>query len=422
PAAPAARPTPAGQSTGSLTPMSASSSPTDEIPALRARIRALESLQTVARELTAELDLEVLLEKTLRAAMEVSQSGAGSLLLHDPETDELVFRVVVGGGGEALKGTRLSTTRGLAGESFVQQRAIIVENAEKDPRYFSAPADVSGISVRALVAVPLIRQGKAIGVLEVLNRSSGSRYTAADAELLMAFAAQSAIAIENARLYGQLRRERDRILSVEAAVRHELARDLHDGPAQLLAALVMETRHLRDAAKNDVALPPDEFVQLEAVATRALYQTRNILFDLRPVILEQQGLRAAFEQYVLRLRMVEPFKIHLQVATLQTRFEPKKEAAIFSIAQEAVNNAKKHAQPNNLWIEAQEDERELKISVRDDGRGFDVTETEATYTTRSSLGLLNMRERAEMVMGSLKIDSQPGMGTTVTLVVPLSTI
>jgi signal transduction histidine kinase len=394
----------------------------DDLDGLRARVLALEKLLAVTRELTVELDHETLLKKILRAAMEVSHSTAGSLLLYDAAAHELVFKVVLGGGGDVLKNTRVPVTQGIAGESFSRQQAVVVDDAEKDSRYFRAPATSVGMTVHQLIAVPLRAQGQPMGVLEVMNKSAGERYTPDDVELLMAFAAQSAIALENARLYSKVLEERDRILAVEAAVRHELARDLHDGPAQLLAALVMETRHLRDAAKNDVALPPDEFVQLEAVATRALYQTRNILFDLRPVILEQQGLRAAFEQYVLRLRMVEPFKIHLQVATLQTRFEPKKEAAIFSIAQEAVNNAKKHAQPNNLWIEAQEDERELKISVRDDGRGFDVTETEATYTTRSSLGLLNMRERAEMVMGSLKIDSQPGMGTTVTLVVPLSTI
>ncbi len=402
--------------------MSASSSPTDEIPALRARIRALESLQTVARELTAELDLEVLLEKILRAAMEVSQSGAGSLLLHDPETDELVFRVVVGGGGEALKGTRLSTTRGLAGESFVQQRAIIVENAEKEPRYFSAPADVSGISVRALVAVPLIRQGKAIGVLEVLNRSSGSRYTAADAELLMAFAAQSAIAIENARLYGQLRRERDRILSVEAAVRHELARDLHDGPAQLLSALIMEIRYLRDLAVRDPSRTEMEILQLEALAQKALYQTRNILFDLRPLILEQEGLCAALEEYVTRLRLVEPFRVALDTKSLHSRLEPKVEAAIFSIVQEAVNNAKKHASPRNVWIVAGEADNVLTITVRDDGRGFDVAQTEAEYAQRGSLGLLSMKERAEIACGKLKIDSVRDQGTAVTLSLPITTV
>lgn len=384
-----------------------------------ARVAALETLLQVTRELTAELEHEALLTKILRAAMRVSRSSAGSLLLRDAAADALVFRVVVGGGGGALKDTRVPLTQGIAGEAFSLQRAVVVDDAETDPRYFRAPARSVGLQIHQLLAVPLSAQGRALGVLEVMNQEQGEKYTAADVELLMAFAAQSAIALENARLYSELLQERDRILAVEAAVRHELARDLHDGPAQMLAVLVMQTRLARDLAKQDPLRLAEETLSLEATASKALYQTRNILFDLRPLILEQQGLRPALEQYALRLRMVEPFAVHLDAATCRTRFEPKREAAIFAIAQEAVNNAKKHAQPKNIWIDAREDETVLELAVRDDGPGFDVKEIQATYGTRGSLGLLNMRERAAIVNGALQITSAPQQGTRVLLTVPL---
>jgi len=383
------------------------------------RIAALEMLQHAARELNAELDLPALLEKILRAAMKVSRSTAGSLFLYDAAAHELVFKVIVGGGGEALRETAISADRGIAGESFTQQRAILVDNAETDPRYFSAPATSVGLMIRQLVAVPLIAQGRPIGVLEVMNKDSGDAYTNEDAELLMAFAAQSAIAIENARLYGEILDERDRILAVEAAVRHELARDLHDGPAQMLSALIMEIRFLRELVKRDPSKLETEFVNLEAVAQKAMYQTRNILFDLRPLILEQQGLGQALEQYVMRLRMIEPFSITLNAETLKTRFEPKAEAAIFSIVQEAVNNAKKHSGATHLEIDAIENETALTITVRDDGKGFDLSQIEANYGQRGSLGLLNMRERAEIARGTLEIVSEKEKGTTVRLSLPL---
>jgi signal transduction histidine kinase len=391
-----------------------------DLAALTARLTALETLQRIARELTAELDLERLLEKILGAAMQVSQSTAGTLFLYDAETDELVFRVVVGGGGPALKNTRFKSDQGIAGESFTFQRAVVVDNAETDARYFSGPASSVGIKIHQLVAVPLLRQGRAIGVLEVMNKTAGGSYLADDVDLLLAFAAQSAVAIENARLYGQVRQERDRILNVEAAVRHELARDLHDGPTQLLSALIMTVRHLRELTERNPDQARTEFLQLEALAQKALYQTRNILFDLRPIILEQRGLGPALEQYVVRLRMVEPLHIRLEAGELHSRLDPQVEAAVFSIVQEAVNNAKKHAHAANLWITAIEEPGQLRLTVRDDGRGFDVQEIQSHYGQRGSLGLLNMKERAQIARAELQIDSQPGQGTRVPLAMPLS--
>lgn len=389
----------------------------EEHSALRTRIAALETLQQVAREVSGDLELESLLKKILRAAMDVSHSTEGSLFLYDPAAHELVFKVVVGGGGDALKEKGIPADRGIAGESFTQQRAILVDNAASDPRYFSAPADSVGLKIQQLVAVPLIAQGKAIGVLEVMNK--GAAYTQEDADLLTAFATQSAIAIENARLYGEVLDERDRILAVEAAVRHELARDLHDGPAQMLSALIMEIRYLRELAARDPGKLVSEFVNLEAVAQKAMYQTRNILFDLRPLILEQQGLGPALEQYVMRLRMVEPFKMSLDAGTLKTRLDSKTESAIFSIVQESINNVKKHANAKHLDIIALENGGTLTITVQDDGRGFDMNQTESNYAERGSLGLLNMAERAEIARGTLQINSKVGQGTTVKLVVPL---
>jgi signal transduction histidine kinase len=236
----------------------------------------------------------------------------------------------------------------------------------------------------------------------------------------MAFAAQSAVAIENARLYGQVLQERDRILTVESAIRNELARDLHDGPAQMLSVLIMHLRLLKELAQRDPELVFGELVNLEAEAQKAMYQTRNILFDLRPVILEQRGLAAALEQYAIRLRMTERLRVTLNMETLKSRLDWKREGAVFSIVQEAVNNVKKHANANLLEIRASEDEEFLTIQVKDDGTGFDLYETQAHSGERGSYGLLNMKERAEIAKGKLVIESTPTSGTTVTLQVPIN--
>jgi signal transduction histidine kinase len=393
---------------------------TNQVARLQARVAALRALQEVARDVTGELDLDRLLHKILRAAVTVMGCTAGSLLLYDPATAELVFEVVEGGGGDELEKTRIKSDQGIAGCAFTQRQPIVVEDAMNDDRYFAEVAQRYNLKIHRLIAVPLIAKGNAIGVVEIMNRTSGESSNEDDQDLLLAFASQSAIAIENARLYQSVIQERDRILVVEAGVRQEIARDLHDGPAQILSAIIMSVRLMRELIDRSPERLGDELLHWEALGQKALYQVRNLLFDLRPVILETNGLGPALEAYADRMRLVEPFSLSVDVHSLTTRFKANVESAIFSIVQEAVNNAKTHAAPSRLWITATQDNGALRISVRDDGRGFDLARVEQSYVERNSFGLLNMRERAEIAHGRLEILSKPGRGTSVTLTVPLT--
>ncbi|MBI1800966.1 MAG: GAF domain-containing protein [Chloroflexi bacterium] len=188
------------------------------------QLLALRTLQQIAQSLTSELNLDKLLRKVLRSALDVMEADAGSLLLHDPATDQLVFEVIEGGASEALKGRRMSSADGIAGWVFTHGESLIVDDTSKDNRFYADIDKSFGHKTWSLICVPLIITGKKIGVLEVLNKISGARFTSADRDILSALAAQSAIAIENARLYQDLWEERNRILAVEEEVRKELAR------------------------------------------------------------------------------------------------------------------------------------------------------------------------------------------------------
>jgi signal transduction histidine kinase len=230
------------------------------------------------------------------------------------------------------------------------------------------------------------------------------------------------VAIENARLYQSVREERDRIIAVEEDVRRRLARDLHDGPAQLLAAIIMSANFVKDAIAHDAmdhAL--NELDEMLPVAQKALRQVRTLLFDLRPVILETQGLVPALESYAQRLRETEDLNVVFRGNGEFDRLSHNAEVAIFLIVQEAITNAKKHAHASRVDIEVTPIEDNLVVAVRDNGVGFDVGEVTEGYEERSSLGMLNMRERAEIVNGTLTLSSLPGQGTTITLELPLAT-
>jgi len=117
---------------------------------------------------------------------------------------------------------------------------------------------------------------------------------------------------------------------------------------------------------------------------------------------------------------MDDLSYHLQVDGPSVRLAAPAERAIFSIVQEAVGNARKHAQAQNLWITVAPQQGDLWVGVRDDGQGFDLEELSTEYDRRGSLGMLNMHERAEAIGGKLSIQSRPGGGTTISLTVPLS--
>jgi signal transduction histidine kinase len=268
----------------------------------------------------------------------------------------------------------------------------------------------------------MISRNKLIGVLEVMHSTPGCYFVELDQQLLITFANQAAIAIENARLYESLKRERDHLVAVEDEIHKRLARDLHDGPTQLLASIVMSLNFAKELLKRAPEHVAEELEQSAIVAERALKQLRTLLFDLRPVILETHGLVSALEMYAERLQETEQLNLILTTKGEFERLSSRAEVAIFAVIQEAVNNAKKYARASRieLVLEPNHDMDNLTVSIKDDGEGFDVQAMKATYAERGSLGMINMQERAEAINGALKIRSEVGTGTKIVLSLPLS--
>jgi signal transduction histidine kinase len=387
---------------------------------LRRHVGRFQVLQRISQQLVSELDIERLLRSILGAAIEVTEAQAGTLYLLDESTDELEFKVVVGGGGDKLVGRRMGRDQGIAGWVLNHRRAVIVDDTLQDERHYGPiPASV-GYTTESMICAPLIDRGTAFGVLQILNKQNGERFDESDRELLVALAAQSAVALRNAQLYQELREERDRLVSVEVDERKRLARSLHDGPTQVVAAVIMRLQFIRRLLSVEPDKVDAELLEVGTLAEQAMRQLRTMLFELRPVVLETQGLIPALEVYARRLSETERFTVHLGVQGAAFRLRKQSEAAIFAVIQEAIGNAKKHAMAENIWIDIHRLEDRLKVNVRDDGRGFDVDETLPVAESRGSLGMIHMRESAELLRGALAFKSRRGQGTTVCLVVPLN--
>lgn len=165
------------------------------------RARQLAMLNEVALSLTSTLEIGPLLNQILTSATEILNCEAGSLFLVDPQTDELVFEVVIGPVAADLTGKRLPPGTGLVGEAAHTGQAIIANDAKRRMEWFEQTDEQTGFNTQDLLVVPMRVHDRVIGVIEVINKTNGAPFTNADQELLTAYASQATIAIENARLY-----------------------------------------------------------------------------------------------------------------------------------------------------------------------------------------------------------------------------
>ncbi len=241
-------------------------------------------------------------------------------------------------------------------------------------------------------------------------------------DLLDMIGRQAVIAVQNARLYQDLLEEKERMIEVHEEARKKLARDLHDGPTQSVAAMAMRINLTRRMFNKDTKMALDELVKIEDLAHRTTKEIRHMLFTLRPLILESQGLKAALQS--MAEKMSETYAQHVAIdvdSDIIEELEMGKQGVIFYIVEEAVNNARKHAAAPNIWVRLKGLDNDLSlVEIQDNGVGFDVNAVTKSYDRRGSLGMINLRERTELVNGLLNVQSQPGKGTQIQVYVPLT--
>lgn len=389
-----------------------------ELRANYQEIQILSGLQDLALALAATLESEPLLKRIVRAAMDLMQAEGASLLLLSAGGAELIFQVVDGEVSQQLVGQTIKVGQGISGWVAETGTPALVNDVSQDPRWTSEVDSSTGFRTTSLLCVPLQFQGRLLGVLTVVNKNAPGGFETRDVKWLKALAALAAAALENARLYQGLREERDHVIIAQEELRKKLARDLHDGPTQLVSNAVMQVEFIKKLLQHDPSRVPEELNRLGSVSLQAIHDMRTMLFDLRPLVLETQGLAAALQLFTERHQVGSPTQIHLHVDRPLGRYAARVESTVFSIVQEAVNNALKHAQAGHIWVRLGQREDKLVVEVEDDGVGFDVAKVLQGYESRESFGLLNMRERAEIVGGELTMVSAVGQGTTVMLRIP----
>jgi signal transduction histidine kinase len=310
---------------------------------------------------------------------------------------------------------RIKGKTGIVGQAIATAEAVVGEASASDPEL---KAFRSLQRSKSMLCVPLRAGFETYGAV-LFASVKPSAYNPEQLELLTIFCNQATIALQNASLYQSLREERDKIVDKEENARRKLARDLHDGPTQDVAAIAMRLNFARLLIERDSARARVELERLEDLAHRTVKEIRSMLFTLRPVILETEGLLAALNQYADNLQENNGLLVEIDAQHHHDCLDTEAQGVVFAIIEEAVNNAKKHAEASRILVRLSVENDLFVAQVIDDGCGFDVEAVERDYGSRGSLGLINLKERAKLIEGTLNIDSAPGQGTQITLLVPV---
>ncbi len=305
---------------------------------------------------------------------------------------------------------------GLLADAFAKAETAVSYTPANDPELSQY---IAFQKAKLVVVIPL-RAGFQIFGAMVLGVSRPVKLSRKELGFLDAIADQAVIALQNAQLFERLEAEKQRLIDADTQARKELARDLHDGPTQTIAAIAMRVNFIRSLMARDTDLAVIELKKVEELAKKTAKEIRGMLFSLRPLVLETQGLSAAIETVMRRIKETDGLNMRLVGGENGDLIKESAQTVVFAIVEEALGNARKHSKAEMVEVRFWQEEDLFVVRIQDNGVGFDVKEVNRDYSSRGSLGMINLQERAEQIGGSIKIESKPGKGTMVTLVVPLA--
>jgi signal transduction histidine kinase len=374
---------------------------------LQTRLEEMVGLQRLGTLLLEEHDFDRVLQSICQQLQRLTDAGGVGLALLEEDPRFLEMRTVVGPSADALRGARIPTEGSLAAEALRTNRTQRSDDAQNDPRGYKKSLVLG--NTRTLLSVPMKTRQRTVGVLSVYNKEGEGGFTDRDAELATFFANQAAAAIENARLYEQTR---------EYAVieeRNRLARELHDSVTQSLFSVTLLSQAALNLLERDPSKARERLERANELAQGALAEMRALIFQLRPVTLQEEGLLSALKKHLTALHSRHGRVVELQVTGAVRRLPAPVEDAAFGILQESLNNVVKHANAPRTYVTLNFEPDSLQLSTIDTGVGFDTKLPRPTPT----LGMSSMRERAEGVGGRLLVESEPGRGTRVSADLPV---
>ena len=373
---------------------------------MRRRLSESESIQRIAKGLLQRIGLDEVLQIICAEAMQLTGATGSAVLLLEADG---WLRVTKSAGSPEYSINRLPVSGSFAGRAFQTGDHVWVNLQDKDPDEDDNQLQdypwIKGLV--SLLVVPLKVDTKVIGILNILNKPG--ELTQEDMRIIDLFADQAAIIIEHVRLQYQA----EQLAVLEE--RQRLARELHDSVTQALYSVTLyaDAARMAFSAQKWEALGSN-LQEVRNMAREAMYDMRLLVFELRPFMLETEGLASALRA---RLAAVEGRSgLKTQVFVEEERRLPIViEEELYRIAQEGLNNVVKHAEATQVQIQLKYDENTVLLEMIDDGKGFEPE----TVSQSGGFGLQGIQERVQQLGGTLKIESVPFSGTRLSVRIPL---
>jgi PAS domain S-box-containing protein len=401
---------------------------------VRQSLASLLTLHEASRILLSTLDHEEIVASLLRIARStpsvavaaVSFGGEGPYSLHCQGVMEPLFRVRIL--------PEIKTKQREALESGTPQVLWLPTQPRSDNP--SSPSELSeelseedtedtleDADVSVGLFLPLGRLKESAGVLEVYGTEA--LVEEGTPETLASLANLAGSALENARLYEDLaereHRMRDlvgQIMVAQEEERRRVAYEIHDGLTQTAVAAYQYLQDFAGEHPPSSARGRKELEETVQLVRQTVTESRQVIADLRPTVLDDLGLAAAVRQQAERLR-AEAYRVEYVDTLGPDRLQPPVEVALFRVAQEALTNVRKHARTDRVEVALERLEDCIRLTIRDAGSGFSPQNVDANGEGGDRVGLSSMQERTALLGGTFEIDSAPGVGTTVTVKVPL---
>lgn len=391
-------------------------------PHLRKMAVWLEMINTISSTLDIREVLHVVSQLTADFF-----SAKSCIYLLDGEEQTLIPIVGVGSYDpdlkkkfKALRGTRPfpAITRAIE----TRQPVIVTPSNRK---HLLTPGIIKDFDYSWMVLVPIHSRDKTIGVMQVDRPRESAGFNQEETEIIFAIARATAIAMENAQLIEVLGQKEqllhqlvNKLITAQEDERKRLAADLHDGIIQSLIAIWYRLQRISPPAEVTDEKWQMEIAETTHLLNEQILEIRRILYDLRPLILDNYGLFPAVESYVQNIQDKNNITIEVGVHGKNVNLNSRIEITLFRILQEALANVLKHANATSARVELRAKPDLVSLTVEDNGSGLD-TSILSTAHGQQRLGLASIQERALLMNGTCNIESWPGQGTRITVAIPI---